>query len=190
LGTHTVYLKNHHTNEGIMKIQASTPPAVVRVVAVLTGLVIAGSVGMGQGKETSPAKQVVLPARVLNGLKAKFPSAVIAKQTMEKEDGKEVYDIEFTQARVKHEADLSADGTILNWEKAVPAKELPAAVTRAIGKKYPKAVIREVMAVTEVKGGKEALEGYEVTLRTADKKEQEIMISPDGKILEESGDEE
>lgn len=33
------------------------------------------------------------------------------------------------------------------------------------------------------------LEGYEVVLVTADKKEVEVMVAPDGRILEDSGDE-
>ena len=172
-----------------MKTSAITRRAIVAIIAVLTGLLIAGSVCAGQGKEDSTGKNVTPPAKVLTAFRAKFPTSVIVKQTMEKEDGREVYDIEFTQGGVKHEADLSADGTFLNWEKALAASELPAPVTKALLKKYPKAVIKEAMAVTEVKGGRETLEGYEIMLTMADKKEQEDMVAPDGKFIEEDGDE-
>ena len=43
--------------------------------------------------------------------------------------------------------------------------------------------------VTEVKDGKDKLEGYEIVLETADKKEVEVTVAPDGKILEDSTDE-
>ena len=48
--------------------------------------------------------------------------------------------------------------------------------------------MKEIMEVTEVKGKTEKLEGYEVNLETADKKEVEVTVAPDGKILEDSGD--
>jgi hypothetical protein len=170
-----------------MKKSSYAPPVLLRAAVLLTGLLIAVSAGAGQGKEDAAVKQVALPAKVLDAFRAKFPTSVIVKQTREEEDGKEVYDIEFTQGGVKHEADLSADGTFLNWEKALSVRELPAPVVSALLKKYPKALIKEAMAVTEIKGGRETLEGYEVLLTMADKKEQEILIAPDGKVLEESG---
>jgi hypothetical protein len=40
-----------------------------------------------------------------------------------------------------------------------------------------------------VKNNKEMLEGYEIVLETADKKEVEVTVAPDGKILEDSTDE-
>jgi len=65
---------------------------------------------------------------------------------------------------------------------------LPKAVTEAVEKKYPKATLKEVMEVTEVKGKEEKLEGYEINLVTADKKEVEVTIAPDGKVLEDSSE--
>jgi hypothetical protein len=43
------------------------------------------------------------------------------------------------------------------------------------------------MEETEVMGKTEKLSAYEVTLTTADKKEVEVRLSPDGKILEDTG---
>ena len=58
-------------------------------------------------------------------------------------------------------------------------------VKKSLAAKHPKARIIEVMEITEVKDKKEVLEGYEIVLETADKKEVEITFAPDGKILEE-----
>lgn len=46
------------------------------------------------------------------------------------------------------------------------------------------------MVITAIKDGKDVLEGYEIVLETANKKEVEVMVAPDGKILEESAGEE
>jgi hypothetical protein len=126
-----------------------------------------------------------IPKKVMDTLKAKFPRAKIDKWAREKEGGKVVYDFEFKQDGRKFEADILADGTIHNWEKAIPARDLPKAVRQTVKKKYPKARVKEIMAVTAVKAGKEVLEGYEVVVVTADKKTAEIMVSPGGKVLEE-----
>jgi hypothetical protein len=82
------------------------------------------------------------------------------------------------------------DGTIHNWEKEITAEELPDPVKAAVETKFPGATLTESMEVTAVKEGKDALEGYEILLRTADETSVEVMVAPGGEILEESeGDE-
>jgi hypothetical protein len=157
------------------------------VFAVVAIVFMAASIPAAQDKGDKK-DQDKIPKKVMDALKAKFPKAEIDKWTKEKEGDKVVYDIEFKQEGKKFEADIFEDGTIHNWEKEIPAKDLPAAVTKAVEKKYPKATMKEVMQVTEVKDGKEALEGYEIVLETADKKSVELMVAPDGKILEDSSE--
>jgi hypothetical protein len=45
------------------------------------------------------------------------------------------------------------------------------------------------MEITDVKDGKESLHGYEIIVVTEDKKEVEITVAADGKILEEPKEE-
>ena len=130
-------------------------------------------------------KKEEIPKKVMDTLKAKFPKAVITKWTKEKEGDKVVYDIEFKQGEQKFEADIFEDGTIHNWEKEIAAKDLPKAVKETVDKKWPKATIKEVMEITAVKDNKDMLEGYEIVLVGEDKKEFEVTIAPDGKVLEE-----
>ncbi len=153
------------------------------LLAITLAALLAGSAARAQDKKDE------IPKKVMDALKAKFPKAEIRKWTKEKEGDKVVYDIEFTQDKRNFEADIFEDGAIHNWEKAIEAKDLPKAVREAVDKKYPKATLKEVMEVTEVKDGKDKLEGYEIVLETADKKEVEVMVAPDGKILEDSSDE-
>ena len=148
---------------------------------LLTSLALAGSAG------ATPAGKI--PANVMTTLTAKFPQAKIDKWTKDKEDGKEVYDIEFTQDGRKFEADIFADGTIHNWERQIAPGELPRAVVEAVHRTFPNAVLKEVMAVTGVTGGVERLEGYEVVVRRAHRTDVEMTIAPDGRILEGPGQE-
>lgn len=153
-------------------------------------LVVLAAIASADDKKEKgkPADLDKIPKAVMDALKAKFPKAEIDKWTKEKESGVDVYDIEFKQEGRKFEADIKEDGTIVNWEKEIAAKDLPEAVTKAVDKKYPKSTMKEVMEVTEVKDKKEQLEGYEIVLVTADKKDVEVTVAPDGKILEDSGE--
>ena len=127
-----------------------------------------------------------VPKRVMESLKSKFPKALIHKWSKEKEGDIIVYDFEFKQEGRKFEADIKEDGTIHNWEKEIKQRDLPKAVKMAVKKNYARSTLKEIMEITAVKDGMDALEGYEIVLKTKDKKEIEVMIAPDGKILEES----
>jgi hypothetical protein len=128
-----------------------------------------------------------IPATVMKVLTTKFPQAKIDKWSKEKEDGKEVYDIEFRQGDRKFEADIFADGTIHNWEQQIAQSDLPPAVVQTVNRQFPKAVLKEIMAITDVTNGTERLEGYEVVVQRTLKKDVEMTIAPDGRILEGPG---
>lgn len=146
-------------------------------------LVTAPASAQDKGKST----QGQIPQRVMQALMAKFPNAQIDVWTKEQEDGVTIYDIEFRQSRRRFEADVKEDGSIHNWEREVSAADVPVAVRQAVRKRFPGASITAIMAVTAMTNGKEALEGFEVTLLTAARKEAEITVAPSGKILEDAG---
>ena len=152
--------------------------------AVLACLLLAPA---SQGQDKDKLDLDKIPKAVMAALKAKFPGAEIHKWTKETEGGNVIYDIEFKQNRRKCEADIKEDGTFINYEKEIAAKDLPEAVKKTVDKRYPKATLKEIMEITEVKDNKDRLEGYEIVLETADSKEAEITVAPDGKILEDSG---
>ena len=81
--------------------------------------------------------------------------------------------------------DIKSDGTILEIEKQIDAKSLPAAVAAAVKSKYPDSTVKEVMEVNKVTGTKETLDHYEVTIVKADKKLLEVVASLDGKTVKE-----
>jgi len=158
----------------------------VLFMVVIAGLLWAVSPALAQDKNKPVLDKI--PNKVMDALKAKFPKARIDKWTKEKEGDIVVYDIEFKQEGRKFEADIKEDGTIHNWEKAVAVKDFPAALMKAVDTRYPKASVKEIMVITAVKNGKNELEGYEIVLETADEKEAEVTVAPDGKILEDSGE--
>jgi uncharacterized membrane protein len=142
-----------------------------------------------ESKVQEDAKPVEIPQVVMDTLKAKFREAEIDTWTREEEGDIVVYDIEFTQQEQKFEADIKEDGSIHNWEKAIAAGDLPEVVRLAAEKTYPHAVLKEIMMITAVVDGQDALEGYEIVLQTADDREVEITVAPDGTVLEDSGKE-
>jgi hypothetical protein len=130
-----------------------------------------------------------LPKKVADALKARFPKAEVHQATREQEGDTVLYDLEFTQEGRKFEADILEDGRIDNWEQQISAADLPAAVTRAVERRYARSSLKEIMAITVVKGATEALEAYEIVLQTAEGKDVEVTVAPDGTIMEDAGTE-
>src|SRR5262249_18864229 len=116
-------------------------------------------------------------------IKARFPQAKITSVEKETENGKVVYDIELTEKGRKYEMDIKEDGTVLEIEKKVAAKDVPPAVTKALRDKYPNATVKDVMEVNKVEGRRETPIHYEVTLESADGKKFEVIVSLDGKSI-------
>jgi putative PepSY-like beta-lactamase-inhibitor len=145
------------------------------------GWSLLASAAYAQGKDTLVDQ---IPKKVMDALKGRFPMAEVHKWSKETEDDIVVYDIEFTQRQQPFEADIKEDGSFHNWEKEVAARDVPEAVRQAVHKKYPRSGLRQIMAITAVRDGKDALEGYEIVLHTADGKEIEVTVAPEGKIVE------
>lgn len=128
-----------------------------------------------------------IPKVVMDALLARFPRAKIDQCTRAREGDDIVYDIEFRQEGRKCEADIKANGAYINFEQAVESKDLPKSVSSAIRKRYPKSTLKEIMEEREVKGTEERLSAYEVVLETSNKGEVEVRVSPQGRILEDTG---
>lgn len=167
--------------------------AVVSIVFLLC-LVVGCKKQPAEKAETAPLAQedvhlAEIPQVVMDTLMAKFPEAVIDKWTQEKEGDIVIYDIEFKQQERKFEADIKEDGSIHNWEQAIAAEDLPEVVRQAADNAYPNAVLKEIMMITAVVDGQDALEGYEIVLQKADDRAVEITVAPDGTVKEDSGKE-
>jgi hypothetical protein len=150
--------------------------------SAVAGLVLLATVGQAADKaDKIPLDKV--PKKIMKAIEGRFPGAKLTSVEKEKEGDNIVYDIELKYKGRKYEMDIKEDGTIIEIEKEIPAKDLPRRVARALMTKYPKATTKEVMEVYKVKGKEEKLDHYEVLLVTGEKKEMEVMVSLDGMTI-------
>src|SRR5215510_10373031 len=115
----------------------------VVILGTLALFLFIGTSKISAQEETVPQDKI--PKAVMSALLAKFPKAKIDKCTKAKEGNDIVYDIEFKQEGRKCEADIKENGTFINYELAIGAKDLPKVVKDAIDKKYPKATWKDIM---------------------------------------------
>jgi hypothetical protein len=138
--------------------------------------------GIRAQEETIPLDRV--PKSVMTSAKAKFPGAEIKAASEESADGKApVYALGMKHRRHNMVVTLKVDGTVVLVETAVPAKELPKAVLRAVEHKYPGASIRHAESVKKGPQVKKRADHYEFYLVTADKKAALARVDPEGKVL-------
>jgi uncharacterized membrane protein YkoI len=155
-----------------MQIQICRSIAVVAIVAL-------SGVSARAGEEKVKASD--LPKSVMSSLNARFPGLTIISAAHETENGKEVFDIELKQKERKFETDIQKDGTILEIEKEIFAKDWSSALRSTIESKFPNGKIKEVLEVNKVTGAKEVPHHLEVTVEAANKTSAEILVSLDGK---------
>lgn len=153
----------------------------------ILALVLMATTALSQAKVEKITRDMI-PKKVLDAVKSKFPSPEFHTMTKETVDGKVFYDLEFKYKGRKCEMDVSEDGTIVNVEREIAVKDLPKAVAKALEQKYPKAKFKDVMEAKEVKGRDEVPEGYEVMVE-AGGRTFEVSVSPDGKKITEAADE-
>jgi uncharacterized membrane protein YkoI len=146
----------------------------------VAGFLVLGAAAWADEEKVSLDK---LPKAVVTALKDRFPNAELKSAEKETADGKTVYDVSLKHKGDNYEVAVSPEGVITGYEKEIPAKDLPKAVSKTLESKYPKATIKMVEEVYKVKDKKDELEYYEVALVTADKKKMEVNVAPDGKII-------
>jgi hypothetical protein len=123
-----------------------------------------------------------VPQAVREAAKKRFPKAEMKEASKEVADGKTTYEITFKENGKNIDVTLTPEGTITLIEKEVAFKDLPKAVAATFNEKYPKAKFGIIEAVIKVVDGKETLDYYEAHLTTADKKEIEAEVLPNGKL--------
>jgi uncharacterized membrane protein YkoI len=151
-------------------------------ITLLGLLVVAGLTRADE--EKVPLDKV--PKAVLDAVKAKFEGAKLVSAEKEVEEGKTVYDIAITHNSDKFEVEVSAEGVVLGYEKAIAVKDLPKAVSEAVEAKWPGSTLKGTESVYKVKDGEDKLESYEIQVEAADKKKFEVLVAPDGKITKET----
>jgi hypothetical protein len=118
----------------------------------------------------------VLPEAVLTAFKAAYPNAVIKGASKEVENGVTQYEIESMDGTQARDLLYAADGKVIEFEEAIPAADLPAAVKATLAKDYPGYEVAKAELLT-----KGAVKQYELTLKP---KTIGVTLTPDGKIVE------
>jgi hypothetical protein len=126
-----------------------------------------------------------VPKAVMNAAKAKFPGAKIQQASEETEDGTTVYSLEMKHQRHDLDVTFKGDGTVVLAETAVPKKELPKVVLRAVAQQYPGASLRHAGAVRKGPEVKKTADYYEFYLVSADNRPRMVKVDPKGKVLED-----
>ena len=121
-----------------------------------------------------------LPKAVTVAVKAKFPDAELKSAEKEEEDGQTIFEVSLKSKGSDYDVSLTPEGQIIEIEKTIAAKDLPAAVVKGLDQKYPKATIKLAEEIS-----KDNKTNYEVIIETADKKKLEVVLDPTGKILKE-----
>ncbi len=150
------------------------------IALVVVALIVAPAMG---DEENVPLDK--LPAKVTAAVKAKYPKAELVSAQKEVDDGTTLFEVAIKNEGHNMEITCKQDGTIVEVEKEITAKDLPKAVSEALDAKYPKADIKKVEEITVG-----TTVNYELLLVTAGKKKLEIKFDKDGKVveMEEKGD--
>ena len=120
------------------------------------------------------------PIAVIQNVTARVPNAKVSGVSTETEGGKQTYEVSLKERGRNIDVTATPDGVVTLIEKEITARELPAAVTRLLREKYPKASYKIVESVTNVSGSQETLAFYEVLLVDARKQRLEVQVAADG----------
>lgn len=152
------------------------------------GVAVCVMAGMAAGADDAKEGKVSLdkvPKAVLKAVKAKFKGAELVGAQTEKDNGKLVYEIVIKDKGQTVDVSVTPDGKIVSYERTLAVKDLPKRVTAAVNRKYPKAKVRRAEELHE-----NDKTSFEVLIVTADKKQIEVVLDRDGKILKDQKAEE
>ena len=126
-----------------------------------------------------------VPEAVMRAAKAKFPGAKVKQASEETEDGKTIYSLEMKHRRHNLDVSFEGDGTVVQAETAVPQKELPKPLLRAVASQYPGASLRHAGAVRKGPGLKKTVDYYELSLLIGGNRPRVVKVDPKGNVLED-----
>lgn len=120
-----------------------------------------------------------LPKEAVDAVKARFAGVEMVEAAKEV---KTFYEVTIKHNGKKMDVTLEG-GDIVCIEKTITFQELPKNVAKVLNDKYPNATYKIVEEVIKVEKKDERPPYYEMLLVTADKKEIEVLVNPEGKII-------
>ena len=119
------------------------------------------------------------PKKVEKAFQKMYPEA----QKIEWEMKRDMYVAEFKVDGREIEAWFNAEGTWMRSKEEISAKEVPAEVKKAVKEAYPGWKAEDYKLNTDARGNKL----YSVELEKEGEKDQKVMITPGGKIVQMPG---
>jgi hypothetical protein len=147
---------------------------------VLYGTAIALA-GASVPQEKVPIDKV--PKEVVAAVKAKFPKADLKGASKEKDNGKDVYEIDIVVDKQAMHAMVTAAGKLYEIHREIDAKTVPDKAANAVKSKYPKARWEGVEEIADADG---KILAYEVTVEAAKGAFVEVRVNLDGRIESET----
>jgi hypothetical protein len=146
------------------------------VIAVL--FLCAPTAANAQGEKKLAVKD--LPAAVAASFHKAYPHAKIRGASSEQEDGTTYYEVESLDGKVKRDLLYAVDGTCVEIEESIAAKELPNEVSKSLKQEFPEGKILKAEKVT-----KDQTVKYEFVVQSG-KDQWEVAFDTAGKVLEKA----
>lgn len=156
-----------------------------RSVLPLALVVLSAAPSRGDEQKIPPGQ---VPKAVVDAVKAKLPAAEIKEAMKEVEGGKTTYELTLKDRGDDVDVAVSAEGKVLEIERALDPKNLPKKVKDAVEAKYPKSTVKKAEVLTEFEDGEEET-SHEVQIVTADGKTLELVVDDEGEVEVKGADE-
>jgi hypothetical protein len=150
----------------------------------LVAVMAAAQVSFADDSEPQPLPLNQVPKAVMNAVMTKFPTAKPQSAALGVEDNRPFVDVHILLNNQKIWITCDPKGPIRIIDREITLKELPAAVTAALNKKYPQAKVRLLNEITA-----EGPPTYDIAV-TFQKKPLIGVFAATGAFLEEMEDEE
>ncbi|MFO0966684.1 MAG: hypothetical protein U0793_14015 [Gemmataceae bacterium] len=153
---------------------------------ILTSLLALFILGLANLSATEPSNEIAaakLPKKVSGILGVKYPGLELVKAFKDTEDGESFYSVVLKYNKREYEVTITGQGEILETAKTLTAKDLPEPVAKAIHAKYKGATVKEAAEVRQV--GEKISRTFHVEIETGPGASVDLILDPQGKILEE-----
>lgn len=155
-----------------MKITRAKGLAAAALVALLWGITIVPT----RAAEKDEEQHVTAPEAVMTAFHKAYPNAEIRDISRESKDGKDYFEIESFDGKVRRDLLYLADGTVFEIEEAISPSALPKPVADALKAKYPKGELQKAEKITRGSSVE-----YEVLVENGEES-FEVALSSDGMI--------
>jgi hypothetical protein len=151
---------------------------------ILTMMLGTAAVCLADNSEAQPLPLQQVPQAVMKAVLTKFPAAKPQSAAQGVEGNQPYIDVHILVNNQKIWVTCNPSGKINVIDREITLKELPAAVTAALNKKYPQAKVRLVNEITD-----EGQPTYDIAV-TFQKKAVIGVFAANGEFLEEMEDDE